>query len=234
MTWAVDAPGSRAAIAPRVSTVGVAGPSSTAVIGLLTALVGAWAGIVGFVGPLFGYHATTTHAWAWTTTNWLLHLVPGAVAFVAGLLVLGRARAVARGGISLAALAAVAAGAWLVIGPAVWPLFESSRAYGPAGGATMRFLIQLGADLGPGVLLAAFGGMLLKASHPCRVATVVDPEAPMTGTTRATERPVTERPVADRPVAGGPLPSDPSRTMTAPPAWDTGATTTEVPAPPVE
>jgi hypothetical protein len=181
MTMAVNTPTSRTGLAQRVSTVGVAGPSSTAVIGLLTAALGAWAGIVGYVGPVFGYHATTLGAWQWTTNNWLLHLIPGAVAFVAGLLVLGRARALARGGVSLAALAAILAGAWLVIGPAAWPLFESSRAYGPATGATNIFLVKLGADLGPGVLLAAFGGMLLKASHPGRVAAVTGAAAPAAG-----------------------------------------------------
>lgn len=179
MTWAVDHPRSSrtrpTVVIPRLSTVGVAGPSSTAFIGFMTALFGAWAAIVGFVGPTFGYRVTTYGAWQWASDNWLLHLIPGALALAAGLLVLGQARSDTGAGVSLAGLAALVAGAWLVVGPVLWPWFEHSLAYRPASAVSgARFVIEVGANLGPGIILAMFGGMLLKASHPGAVAAVAD------------------------------------------------------------
>jgi hypothetical protein len=135
-------------------------------MGLLAALLGAWAGIVAFVGPEFGYRPTSAASWQWTTANWLLHLVPGAVAVGAGLVVLAMARAVtpaSRGLLRLAALCIVCAGAWLVVGPALWPVFESGRPYAAAASAQMSFTHQIGANLGPGILLVLLGGMIFEA-----------------------------------------------------------------------
>jgi hypothetical protein len=132
----------------------------------LVILLGAWAALVAFIGPSFDYQATSTSSWQWTTTNWLLHLVPGAVAFAGGLLILAlwpRTSAAARGLYRLVTLAVVAAGAWLVIGPAVWPVIESSSAYGPSDSAWTSFLHQVGANLGPGLLIVFLAGMLLEA-----------------------------------------------------------------------
>jgi hypothetical protein len=135
-------------------------------VGVWTLLLGAWAGIAVFVGPLFGYRPTTSSAWDWTTQNWLLHLVPGAVAVFAGLMMLGTigARGAARrSGISMASLMTMAAGAWLVIGPSAYRWFHSAAAFAATGSARSDFINQIGANLGPGVLLAILGGMALKA-----------------------------------------------------------------------
>jgi hypothetical protein len=135
-------------------------------MGLLAALLGAWAAIVGFVGPEFGYQVTNNASWQWTTANWLLHLIPGAVAFVAGLAVMALAGATTFGKRSLlrlAALVVVAAGAWLVIGPALWPTFESGSAYALGVNAQTSFTNQIGANLGPGLLLVALGAMIYEA-----------------------------------------------------------------------
>jgi hypothetical protein len=131
----------------------------------MTVLFAAWGGISAFVGPVFGYRPTTFHAWQWVTQNWLLHLVPGAVGVVAGLMMLSMVsnRGGRRGGLGLAALMAMAAGAWFVIGPAAWRMFESGTPFAPNASANMNFLNQVGANLGPGVLLAILGGMALKA-----------------------------------------------------------------------
>jgi hypothetical protein len=151
-------------------------------MGALAALLGAWAAIVGFVGPEFGYQATNNSSWQWTTANWLLHLVPGAVAFVAGLCVMFLARAStlsARSMLRLAALVIIASGAWLVIGPALWPVFESGSPYGPAGTAQTSFTNQIGANLGPGLLLVLLGGMIYQAVGASRPAPAYD--APVAG-----------------------------------------------------
>ena len=150
---------------PRVAIVR---PAGLGFVGLSIVLLGAWAGIVGYVGPNFGYNATTTVAWSWTTTNWLLHLLPGAVAFVAGLMVVFDARALiaSRGLLAMAGALTIAAGAWLVIGPVAAHVFESSPVYGPSTASLAALANKVGADLGPGLLLAAFGAMSLKSSVP--------------------------------------------------------------------
>jgi hypothetical protein len=150
-------------------------PLAAAGTGLLMTLLAAWGGIVAFVGPMFGFRATASSSWQWTTNNWLLHLVPGAVGVLAGIMVLlwaSSAAAGARDGLRLAALMALAAGAWFVIGPAAWPAFEPSSAYHVAATSTGAFLYRLGANLGPGFLLGTLGGTALKASAP--VAAVLD------------------------------------------------------------
>ena len=145
----------------------VARAPGVAIVALLTTVLGAWAAIAVFVGPEFGWRPTVSSSWQWVMVNWLLHLVPGAAAFVGGLVTLTRSPA-RRGGPSmpaaLAGLLVLAAGCWLVIGPASWPLFESAPAFNPLAGTTRSFLDQIGASLGPGVLLVALGGMALKAS----------------------------------------------------------------------
>jgi hypothetical protein len=137
-------------------------------VGLLSALVGAWGGICVFVGPYFGYAPTSATTWQWTTNNWLLHLLPGAVALAAGVMIMtlspARRGEGVRSALGLAALLVTATGAWFVIGPALWPTFQSTPAYATGTGAWTSFWNQLGANLGPGLLLAFFGGMALKAS----------------------------------------------------------------------
>jgi len=136
-------------------------------VALLAALVAAWGGISVFVGPLFDFRPTSVSAWQWTTQNWLLHLVPGAVGLAAGLMMLGRAAEASvgrRSRLMLAGLMALTAGGWFVIGPALWPTFESGPAYARAATAGDGFVNALGANLGPGLLLAFLAGMALKAA----------------------------------------------------------------------
>src|SRR5439155_22966028 len=104
-------------------------PLGAAGVGLLSALVGAWGGICVFVGPYFNYRPTSATTWQWTTNNWLLHLLPGAVAVAAGLVIMTlspvRRAGGTRGGLGLPALLLAAAGGWFVIGPAPWPTCPS-------------------------------------------------------------------------------------------------------------
>ncbi|HEY3811351.1 MAG TPA: hypothetical protein VGL49_07945 [Acidimicrobiales bacterium] len=155
-------------------------PLGAAGVGLLSLLVGAWGGIAVFVGPEFGYRPTNAGAWDWTMQNWLLHLIPGAVGLAAGLLIMvmtPRRRAGAGGLLGLPALLLVAAGLWFVIGPAAWPTFESSAPFALGASANMSFLNQLGSSLGPGLLLAIFGGMALKAGLARPAVAVAEPTA---------------------------------------------------------
>jgi hypothetical protein len=152
--------------------------------------VGAWGAISVFVGPDFGYRPTSAVAWAWSTQNWLLHLLPGAVTVAAGFMILSASPSRRHAGtgapIGLAALMIIASGAWFVIGPALWATFEPGQPFATGETAWTSFLNQLGSSLGPGLLLAVLGGMALKAVMARPAATVedipVDEAAPMTGT----------------------------------------------------
>jgi hypothetical protein len=173
MTLAVDQPQYRHEWVRRSEVVTPSGtratvrPLGAAGVGLISALLGAWGALCVFIGPYFGYRPTSATTWQWTTNNWLLHLLPGAVAVAAGLMIMTlspvRRAGGIRSGLGLAALLLAASGAWFVIGPAWWPTFQSSPAYATGTGAWTSFWNQLGANLGPGVLLAFFGGMALKA-----------------------------------------------------------------------
>ena len=179
MTWAIDhrerhrrfSPFGRFGRVRRVETLptGVrawARPLGAGGVGLATLLLGAWAGISVFVGPQFNFRPTSSSAWEWTMQNWLLHLVPGAVAVFAGLVMLGTigARGAGRrGGLGVASILTMAAGAWLVIGPSAYHWFQSAGAFALTDSARNDFINQVGANLGPGILLAILGGMAFKA-----------------------------------------------------------------------
>jgi hypothetical protein len=209
-------------------------PAGLGFVGLAIVLLGAWAGIVGFVGPEFGYNATTAVAWSWTTTNWLLHLLPGVVAFVAGLMVLSEARALSasRGSLAMAGTLTIAAGAWLVIGPVAAHVFQSAPAYGPSTESLAALANKVGADLGPGLLLAAFGAMSLKSSVPEREVQLsrVLSAGPQTAPTAlpGQEEMVATVPAATSPAATVPAatsPADTSPAETSAPAGGTPAMT---------
>jgi hypothetical protein len=136
-------------------------------LGLLAVLIGAWGGIVPYLGPTFGYHSTAAGGWYWDWQHSLLYLIPGAVTVLMGLWMWGLAArtriGAGRFGSLLAAIVLLAAGAWFVLGPVVWAIFYSTAVFEPAS-ATNNFLNQLGYNLGPGLIIAALGGMTLAHS----------------------------------------------------------------------
>jgi hypothetical protein len=127
-------------------------------------LLGAWGGIVPYIGPRFGYRANASGSFQWSAAHTLLYLIPGAVAMgwalviLLALMVRGRGLPVVK---AIAALTIVAAGAWFVLGPEVWPVFSSSVVFGPATGPLARLVNQIGYNFGLGVLLAVLGAVLL-------------------------------------------------------------------------
>ncbi len=135
------------------------------VSGTLLVLLGAWGAIIPFVGPYFGYAYTPDKAWAYTSGRLWLSVLPGAAAFVGGLLVVVSERAAVAG-----ALLAALGGAWFVIGQPVTALAVTSGSIsagtpvtsGAAFGAgTMRFLEGLGFFYGLGILIVFFAALAL-------------------------------------------------------------------------
>jgi hypothetical protein len=150
--------GRRARVAGGVK---VKGGGALALVGLLTVVLGAWAGIVAYLGPAIKFGATGSPAWTWSLPHTLLWLVPGAVALLCGLIFLAKVPSLRNGrggGIAgLAAFLVVLCGAWLVIGPLAWPVLRTGAVF--TGGSVWHdFLTRVGYSYGPGVILAMLGG----------------------------------------------------------------------------
>ena len=60
--------------------------------GVMLVLLGAWGGLVAFIGPYFHFAYTPDKAWVYTTERLWLEILPGAATVLGGLLVLGSAR----------------------------------------------------------------------------------------------------------------------------------------------
>lgn len=92
--------------------------SRGAMSGFLLLVLGAWAGVVAFVGPYFdlAYTPAPNSSWYWTAARAWHEVAPGAAAFLGGLvLVVSSKRVMTLWGSWLA----IAGGAWLVVGPSL-------------------------------------------------------------------------------------------------------------------
>jgi len=141
-------------------------PAGLSIIGLLTALLGAWAGLSVFVGPSFGWSPDGSPSWHWNLIHAALHVAPGGVALIAGIAMVATVPKAARGmgrlGAALAGLLAILAGAWLVVGPSEWLVLKPTQQIVFASATPMRsFTYVVGANLGPGLLLAVTGAFAL-------------------------------------------------------------------------
>jgi hypothetical protein len=136
------------------------------VAGSILVLLGAWGAIIPFVGPYFSYAYTPDREWAYTSGRLWLSLLPGAAAFLGGLLIVVSERA----GIAGALLAALG-GAWFIIGQPVTALAKTGGSISPGspvissgamfGASTMRFLESLGFFYGVGILIIFFAALAL-------------------------------------------------------------------------
>ena len=127
------------------------------VLGIALVLVGAFGALVPFVGPLFGYKMGSTGA---VITDWsrvTLHLIPGLVAILGGLIMVGggsRSR--------LGAVLALLGGIWFTVGPEIRPAWAGSDGGMMMMGGNVWSTIasSLGYHDGTGVViivLAAYG-----------------------------------------------------------------------------
>jgi hypothetical protein len=121
-------------------------------VGFAIALLGAWVFAAPLVGPYFGFGFYSDAAWQFSTKQWELQLIPGSAAFVAGFMLMTPSR-----GGAVGALLAFAAGAWLIVGPVVYPLW-SSGTIEPYGSEGMKALRWIGHFYGPGALILYFAG----------------------------------------------------------------------------
>jgi hypothetical protein len=140
-------------------------PAALGTVGFLIVLLGAWAGIVPFVGPSFGFSGDGSSSWMWNLPHALLWVAPGAVAVWCGLMMLGLVpRAISGfGRLGSAALGTITAacGAWLVIGPSAWPVLEHSAGVFVPASPLRELAYLIGYSLGPGILLVLFGAFAI-------------------------------------------------------------------------
>jgi hypothetical protein len=167
-------------------------------------LLGAWGAIIPFVGPYWHYAFTPDKTWTWTAARFWLQVLPGAVAFFAGLILLMTAHRVVAW---VAAWLGIAAGAWFVVGPLLAPLWRANYLGSPVGSRTDVAVEQIGMFYGLGaaiILLAAMAAgrfsvvgvrdVALAPAHTERVAPAYDEPV-----TTPVERPVERTAVAEAP-----------------------------------
>jgi len=145
------------------------------VIGVLLILLGAWGGLVPFLGPYFDYAYTPDRAWAFTSGRLWLSIVPAVVVIFGALLVLMYDGAAAFG-----ALLAAAGGVWFVVGTPVTAFAFAGHGITPGspapghgalfGPTTMRFLEPLGFFYGIGVVIIFFAAVSLGEVMVARMA----------------------------------------------------------------
>lgn len=168
---------------------------STRAAGLFILVLGLWGGLIPFIGPYFHYALGPDKSWTWTSGRFWLDVLPGIVAVIGGLMLLGAGPRVSG---KLGALLALAAGIWFAIGPDVSLLWNSFGAQGAAHGSkTVRVLEMLGYHTALGAVMAALAGYALPG-FVRRRAVVNEPAAAgtaRTGPGRAV--PTTRAPVAD-------------------------------------
>lgn len=127
--------------------------------GIALMLLGAWAALVPFFGPYFDFAYGPDTTWHWTAARGWTEVLPGAVAFFAGLLLLMSSnRVVAMAGAWLGA----AAGVWLVIAPSLaGPLAFHLGGPDPASSTGVRALEAIGYFYGVGAAILFFGSVAL-------------------------------------------------------------------------
>jgi hypothetical protein len=130
-----------------------------AIVGVLLVLLGIWGALIPLVGPYFHYAYTPDRTWDATAGRMWLEVLPGAVAFVSGLIVLfSRFRPLGLFGAWLAALA----GAWFALGGVVAAHWASLPTAGhPVGSGTRMALEQIGFFTGLGVVIVFLAAVAL-------------------------------------------------------------------------
>jgi hypothetical protein len=151
---------------------------STRAAGLLILIGGIWGGLVPFIGPYFHFAMGPDKSWTWTSGRFWLDVLPGIVAVLGGLILLGAGPRLSG---KVGALMALAAGIWFAIGPDVSLLWNSYGAQGAAHGSKgVRVLEMLSYHTLLGALMAALAGYALPG-FVRRRAWVADPAAAGTG-----------------------------------------------------
>jgi hypothetical protein len=135
-------------------------PVTRALSGVLLILLGAWGGLIPFIGPYFHYAYTPSSAWSYTSGRLWLEILPAAGAVAGGLILLASA---SRPAALLGAWLAAISGAWFAVGGLIGPIWRGHEvsAGTPVGGAIIRSLEQIGFFTGLGLAVAFVAAVAL-------------------------------------------------------------------------
>ncbi len=129
--------------------------------GTLLVLLGAWGALVPFVGPAFNYAYTPDDSWHYTTGRLWLEILPGAAAFLGGVILLISANRLAA---MFGGWLAAAAGAWFVVGQVLSTLWHNGMPLGgvpSSTGTTRAAMEQIGFFSGLGVAIVFLASLAL-------------------------------------------------------------------------
>jgi hypothetical protein len=137
--------------------------------GLIITVLGIWGALIPFIGPWFSFAFSPDKAWHWTAGRLWLNIIPGAVAALGGLMLMGSVR---RGSAGLGGWLALCAGIWFVCGPTVSQLWNHGvpQTGAPLGGRFLRTMEELAFYQGIGVAIAALAGIAMGRLVPYRAA----------------------------------------------------------------
>jgi hypothetical protein len=176
-----DAPPPMAAPrAPRVRAMGPGKVTMVVLLALGVAVVGAWATLIAYAGRQYGLAVDSAPDWQQTTYRIALHLVPGAAAVLSGLVLLLTVPGLRRGRRrflgGLAALLAIAAGTWLILGRGALAAYTGlANVDTMPGSPAIAFLLRAAFESGPGVLLLVFGAWSLGLQAVGRIRDRTEP-----------------------------------------------------------
>lgn len=135
------------------------------ICGLILIVLGAWGGLIPFVGPYFKYGFTPDKTWAYTQGRLYLSVVPGIVALLAGLVIVMTR---GRGFGGFCAFVAALAGAWFIGGSGLVLLLPASFGAAsistgtPIATSTSGLVVaELGFYSGIGALIVFFAALAL-------------------------------------------------------------------------
>lgn len=156
----------------------ISGMKRSTIAGLVLIPLGAWVALSPYVvGSWDGdFHFG----------RFLLAVLPGSAAALAGLVMLvGRKPFVVAGG-----ALALAAGAWLVVGPAAWALFGSNELGSGPNGESIRMLQWVGFFVAAGAFISVLATYALGLLRPLEFsqhewAAIAEPASPAAATGRA-------------------------------------------------
>lgn len=132
--------------------------------GLALVLLGAWGGLMLFIGPYFHFGFGPDKTWQYNTDRLYVAIVPGGVALLAGLVILATK---SRWFSSACAVLAVLAGAWFVVGREVLAISVSGPVVHAIGAPIGAFSVHrvvvtnLLTFTGVGILVVLFAALAL-------------------------------------------------------------------------
>lgn len=154
-------------------------------VGALLMLLGAWVFFVPLVGPYFNFGFLTSSTWVFSGVHWELLLGPGIAIVVGGLLMSLPASASA----SLGSLLTLLAGAWLLVGPSLHPLWSGHIAVATPHTQWLQSLLWIGYFYGTGAIAVYLSGVVhgMLARVPVVVDSTVIEETPIDRRERVVE-----------------------------------------------